>query len=141
MLQGAGRLEKARPNEWLDLFVEQGTPVPAGTTYAERGLSAKLVENANLLSSRGVAGANPELVSLLTEGKVFDRVFVPRCDAEAPTSKILFDNKRGYDALVAQLGGAAPADQLLARHDFKTQSAVEQRRILQSLGVVQTDDD
>ena len=141
VLQGAGRLEKARPNDWLDLFVESGTPVPKDTTYAERAVAAELVRNANLLSSRGVHGTNPELVGILTEGKVFDRVFIPRHDAEAPTSKILHENKRGYRSLVDQLGGVEPADQVLAQHDFQNQSALGQRRILQALGVVPAEDE
>lgn len=141
VLQGAGRLEKARPNDWLDLFVESGTPIPKGTIYAERGVAADLVRDANLLSSRGVNGTNPELVGVLTQGKVFDRVFVPRHDAEAPTSKILHENKQGYRTLIEQLGGVEPADQVLAQHDFQNRSAVEQRRILQDLGVVPADDE
>lgn len=141
VLQGAGRLEKARPSDWLDLFVEAGTAVPEDARIAARGVAAECVRDANLLSSRGRDGANPELVGLLTQGRVFDRVFVLRRDAEAPTSGILYQNRKGYRQLVERMGSTESADRLLAQHDYAARSAVEQRLVLQHLGVIAPEDD
>ncbi|MDD5630324.1 MAG: hypothetical protein PHU21_14765, partial [Elusimicrobia bacterium] len=68
-------------------FVPQDQALPEGVAVVERGVPAELVLKANLLSSRGAEGSNPELVGFLTEGRTFVRVLAPRELVAAPLSR------------------------------------------------------
>jgi len=135
VVQGAGRAEKARPDELLDLFVERGSPLPAGAVRAEVDVAGSLVADANILSSRGAAGASPELVQFVTDGKVFDRVFVPRRAVDVPTSTLAYEIRQGVAALEQRLG-ADGARATLDAQRFADLAIVEQRAFLGTLGVL-----
>jgi hypothetical protein len=102
--QGSGRFEALRGGEKMDLFVPQGAELPPGTAVVETGVPAELVLKANLLSSRGEAGSNPEFVSILTEGKTFMRVLAPREVLEAPFSKAAYEVEELRGFLASQTG-------------------------------------
>jgi hypothetical protein len=93
---------------------------------------SSLVAKANLLSSRGASGTNPELVEFVTEGKAFKRVFVQRKDVYAPTSQIAHEVAKARKALVTAVGEERTA-QLLAERGFDNESLVNQKGILEAL--------
>ena len=92
VLQGAGRYEKTRPGEYLDLFVPSKTKIPEklGAEVLQENIPGDLVKNANLLSSRGVQGANPVVVNNAVKGEgTWKRVRIPARHVDAPTSEVV----------------------------------------------------
>ncbi len=136
--QGSGRFEKLRAGETADLFVPEGQPLPKGAIVLETGVSGKLVEAANLLSSRGKSGANPELVGRLTKGKTFQRVLVPREAAEAPLSALADQKQNSVESLGEWAQAQNPQikeklGSVLESKAFKDASLVEQTEMLNGL--------
>ena len=89
--QGSGRFESLRAGQAMDLFVPQDQPLPLGVTVVARDIPAEIALKANLLSSRGEAGSNPELVGFITEGRTFVRVLAPRELVSAPLSRAVHE--------------------------------------------------
>ena len=129
--QGTARFEKARPQDFIDLFVARGTELPQGAQVVQKNVAGEMVRDINTLSSRGQDGADAAACEALTRGVVFDRVWVRRQDVKAPASKLQQEVESGYNALVKRLGGRVRADNLLARSDYEDSSLVEQKEILQ----------
>jgi hypothetical protein len=90
VLQGAGRWEKTRPDEVLDVFVDARAPLPEGAVVIERGISPELVRQANLISSRGQTGANPGYLDspAIRDVPEFTRIQIRARDVDAPTSRV-----------------------------------------------------
>ncbi len=132
IIEGAGRFEKARPKDWLDVFIETSQPIPEGSIVAAENVPADLVANANLLSSRGLEGVNKELVEFSTAGKTFRRVFIKRSNVIAPTSKVANDVKKATKQLVEKLG-EEKANSILHASYFNEGSLVNQLQILQDV--------
>jgi hypothetical protein len=103
VIQGAGRYEKVPPARFFDAFIDEAAPLPPGAIRLERHVSADAVYAANVLSSRGAAGANPELVQFVTEGRTFQRVLFPARSLTAGTSKVLHEARRLEARLTAEL--------------------------------------
>lgn len=133
IIQGAGRYEKAQPSDWLDIFIPVTEKVPAGAVVDAEGISADLVKYANLLSSRGAEGANPELVDFVTQGKVYRRIFIQRKSAEAPTSYIANEIKQLRQSLIQKFGSEAALERELNKVGFVKKSLLEQLKILEDL--------
>lgn len=123
--QGAGRWEKARPDEYVDLFVDSRATLPPEleAVVLETGVRADLVRDANLLSSRGKEGMNPTIVEAsLGDAPSFTRVRIPARNVDAPTSfmphrieEILEDLRAsGVDTarLETALASLSPAERL-----------------------------
>lgn len=106
VVQGAGRYEKIPASGYFDAFVDARAPLPSGAIPLERDVPGSLVYAANVLSSRGQAGANPELVSFVTEGKTFQRALIPVRSLGATTSKVLHEIGKLENALAKRFGPA-----------------------------------
>lgn len=133
--QGSGRFEALRGGEKMDLFVPQGAELPPGASVVETGISAELVYKANLLSSRGETGSNPELVGVLTEGETFMRVLAPRDVLEAPFSKAAYEVEklRGLLASQGSEDRRKEVEGYIESPAFRDLSVSEQRRSLLAL--------
>jgi hypothetical protein len=127
VVQGAGRYEKIPASGYFDAFVDVRAPLPPGAIPLERDVPGSLVYAANILSSRGQAGANPELVGFVTDGKTFQRALFPVRSLGVTTSKVLHDIGKLEKALANRFGPAvlqralprgyadlAPVDRLVA---------------------------
>ncbi|MCX5794379.1 MAG: hypothetical protein NTY77_02635 [Elusimicrobia bacterium] len=139
--QGSGRFEALRAGERMDLFVPQDQKLPEGVAVVARDIPAQLVLKANLLSSRGEAGSNPELVGFLTEGRTFMRVLAPRELVEAPLSRAAHEVedlraflKAGERAWGA--GAKSGLDAYLESPAFRDLSVNEQRQALLRLSAL-----
>lgn len=104
IVQGAGRYEKLPASGYFDAFLDMRAPLPPGAVLLEQNVPGSLVYAANLISSRGQAGANPELVGFLTEGKTFQRVLFPARSLGATTSKVLHEIGKLEAALTERFG-------------------------------------
>jgi hypothetical protein len=104
VIQGARRYEKLPPSGNFDGFIDVRAPLPKGAIVLESEVPASLVYAANVLSSRGSAGANPELVAFITKDKRFKRVLFPAATLTASTSEVLHDVRKLETALQARLG-------------------------------------
>jgi hypothetical protein len=147
VVQGAGRFEKARGGETLDVFVPRGARLPAGSVVVDAEVSTDTVRLANRLSSRGEAGANPDLVDFATTdfatgaAREYQRVLIPVEQLTAPTSKIGHLVKKGEAALAERLGSAEAAARALAeRPGWQGGSLVDKFEILKDLGVARAAD-
>jgi hypothetical protein len=139
--QGSGRFEALRAGERMDLFVPQGEKLPDGVAVVERGIPADLVLKANLLSSRGEPGSNPELVGFLTSGRTFVRVLAPRELIEAPLSRAAYEVEglRAFLKAGERAWGAGTKtglDDYLDSSSFRDMSLNEQRRSLSRLSTL-----
>jgi len=138
VLQGAGRFEQLRRDQYMDLFVPEGEPLPAGVLALERGVAGELVCKANLLSSRGQSGANPELVDAITQGGLFVRVLAPRARVEAPFSHAAYEVEK-LRTFLEDMSMAWDAEvgprlrKYLKGRDFQELSLVEQGQTLRRL--------
>lgn len=137
ILQGAGRFEKLRAGESMDVFLPEGEPLPRGAVVLETGVPGELVRTANMLSSRGSDGANPTLLrGVKPEGR-YRRVLVPREACEAPTSQVAGAAEASLEALKqwgVENARARPAlDAYLDSAGFKDLSLLERNGILSRL--------
>lgn len=139
VVQGSGRFEKTRPEEYLDLFVIENSKLPEGSIVLERQISSALVRAANLLSSRGQTGSNPTLIDFVL-GAIsqdhpesrFLRVLILRKSVDAPMSKVLSDLSRLIPEIKAKLGD--PSFEKWKRSvDFDSLSPNEQFEAIQRL--------
>lgn len=130
--QGAGRWEQARPDDWLDVFVPGNAKLPEGIDIVvlETNVPVEVVRQANLLSSRGRSGSNPDGVEIAVrhggpqgaEIPQWTRVRVRARDTDAPTSvvrgqiELQLDNLRSQgvntSALEQAIAPLPPADRL-----------------------------
>jgi hypothetical protein len=133
--QGSGRFEALRGGERMDLFVPQDAELPPGTVVVQTGIPAEIVLKSNLLSSRGEAGSNPELVEVLTEGETFMRVLAPRESLEAPFSKAAYEVEklRGLLASQGSEDRRKEVEGYIESPAFRDLSVSEQRRSLLAL--------
>ena len=129
------RFEALRGGERMDLFVPQGAELPPGASVVETGIPAEIVLKANLLSSRGETGSNPELVEVLTEGETFMRVLAPREALEAPFSKAAYEVEklRGLLASQGSEDRRKEVEGYIESPGFRDLSVSEQRRSLLAL--------
>jgi hypothetical protein len=147
VVQGAGRFEKARAGEQLDVFVPRGAPLPAGSVVLDADVPTDTVRLANRLSSRGEAGANPDLVDFTTTDfatgapREYQRVLVPVEQLVAPTSKMGHLVRSGEAELAKQLGGADAAARMLdGQPGWRGGSLVDRFEVLKRLGVARAED-
>jgi hypothetical protein len=147
ILQGAGRYEKARAGDMLDMFVPRGSPLPKGAVLVDAEVPTDSVRLANVLSSRGAAGANPDWVDFTTSdfatGKPFDyqRILLPMEQARAGTSTIGHLVKVAEGKLAERLGSPEAAAAALAqRPGWNGGSLVDKFEILKELGVAHASD-
>jgi hypothetical protein len=130
VIQGAGRYEKVAPASYFDAFIDEAAPLPPGAIRLEHHVPADVVYAANVLSSRGAAGANPELVQFVTEGRTFQRVLFPARSLTASTSKVLHDIRQLEARLTAELGPQGLARRLPA--GWQELAPVERLKALQA---------
>ncbi|MEB3196348.1 MAG: hypothetical protein VKP62_04005 [Candidatus Sericytochromatia bacterium] len=116
VVQGAGRYEKLPGNGYFDAFIDAAAPLPPGAIVVAQGVPGELVAAANTLSSRGASGANPELVEILTEGRVFRRALFPARGVSASTSQVLHELGRLEASLSQTLGKAGLQRRLGSRY-------------------------
>lgn len=131
IIQGAGRYEKIPASGYFDAFLDARAPLPPGAIPLEGGVPGSLVYAANVLSSRGKAGANPELVEFVTAGRTFRRALFPAQALGASTSKVLHEVAR-HEALLAQRLGAEALQQRLPA-GYAASSPIERLEALQRL--------
>jgi len=136
IFQGAGRWERARPGEYIDVFIDSRASLPpeSGAVVVETGISPELVRDANLLSSRGVTGANPTIVNgAIGEAESFQRVRIPVENVDAPTSFVpprvddILETLRGQgvdtSALEEVLAPLSPSERLQLLEDDAARAA------------------
>jgi hypothetical protein len=133
IFQGSGRYEALRAGESADLFVPDGTALPAAAIAVERGVPGVLVRAANLLSSRGAQGSNPIVVEAAVAGRTFTRALVPRKDVDAPMSDALRDIEKLLARLRADPAAWDGARALVDSDGFGALSARERRDALRAL--------
>jgi hypothetical protein len=130
VVQGAGRWEGTRPGDYLDVFVPADARIPAGVDYRvlETNVPAEIVQQSNLLSSRGAAGTNPPLVNVAVRNiPLWNRIQVRAGQVRAPTSRVAAEievelgrlGEAGLDVanLRTAIAGLSPAEQLSVLRD------------------------
>jgi hypothetical protein len=119
----------------MDLLVPEGDSLPPGVHVGERGIPGDVAAAANLLSSRGSKGSNPDLVLFLTGGRNFVRVKAPRDIIETPLShESIAEGELRKDLLSSAREEDRP--RLLRRLDspsFKARSLIERCEALRAL--------
>ncbi|HUP01127.1 MAG TPA: hypothetical protein VM737_06355 [Gemmatimonadota bacterium] len=130
IVQGAGRHDRARPDDLVDIFIRSDTPLPRGIEIEvlEVNVSPDLVRTANLLSARGPRSSNPAIVNAaIGDATRFRRVRVRARDARALMSDVQNETRRLFEQLRAR---GVDADALEA--STASMSALERLEVLRN---------